>query len=206
MACTNKCNRLAGKVSVITASTDGYWFNKPARNQCFLSIFAFFYRIGFAIAERLAQEGSKVVISSRKSANVEKAVKVLQSKGFQDVHGVVCHVGNINDRKKLFAEAIEKFSGIDVLVSNAAVNPEVGSVLDASEKAWDKIFDINVKSSFLLAKEVKPFLRQRGGGSIIFIRYGKCFLTNLLVEYSNTHKFKNEFVLVRLLDINRLSY
>lgn len=39
-------------------------------------------RIGYAIAERLAQEGSKVVISSRKLANVEKAVKSLQTKGF----------------------------------------------------------------------------------------------------------------------------
>lgn len=55
------------------------------------------------------------------------------------------------------------------LVSNAAVNPEVGGVMEASEKAWDKIFDINVKSSFLLAKEVKPYLIKRGGGSIIFI-------------------------------------
>lgn len=55
------------------------------------------------------------------------------------------------------------------LISNAAVNPEVGGVLEASEKAWDKIFDINVKSSFLLAKEVKPYLIKRHGGSIIFI-------------------------------------
>jgi dehydrogenase/reductase SDR family member 4 len=49
------------------------------------------------------------------------------------------------------------------------VTPETGPVLDTSEKAWDKIFDVNVKSSYLLAKEVLPFLRKRGGGSIVFV-------------------------------------
>lgn len=55
------------------------------------------------------------------------------------------------------------------MVSNAAVNPEVGHVLDTSETAWDKIFDINVKCSFLLAKEALPHIRKQGKGSIIFI-------------------------------------
>lgn len=55
-----------------------------------------------------------MVISSRKLANVENAVKQLKSKGFNDVHGVVCHVGNKEDRKNLFEEAVSKFSGIDV--------------------------------------------------------------------------------------------
>lgn len=55
------------------------------------------------------------------------------------------------------------------MVSNAAVNPEVGCVMDCSEQAWDKIFEINVKSAFLLAKEAVPFLRKRGGGNIVFV-------------------------------------
>lgn len=137
--------RLQGKVAVVTASTDG---------------------IGFAIAERLARDGASVVISSRKTNNVEAAVAKL--KGLK-VIGVKCHVSNAEDRKNLYEEAIKKFGGIDILVSNAAVNPEVGSVLDASEQAWDKIFDTNVKAAFLLAKEVLPHLRQRGGGSIVFV-------------------------------------
>lgn len=41
--------------------------------------------------------------------------------------------------------------------------------MEASEKAWDKIFDINVKCAFLLAKEVTPYMIKRNGGSIIFI-------------------------------------
>lgn len=45
----------------------------------------------------------------------------------------------------------------------------IGSVLDCSEEVWDKIFDINVKASFLLAKQAAPLIRERGGGSIVFI-------------------------------------
>lgn len=128
-----------------------------------------FNRIGFAIAQRLSEEGANVVISSRKEQNVEKAVKLLKDQGLSQVFGVKCHVGNAEDRTRLYEEAVKQFGGIDILVSNAAVNPEVGQVLDCSEQAWDKIFDINVKASFLLAKEVLPHLKQRGGGSIVFV-------------------------------------
>lgn len=140
--------RLEGKVCVVTASSDG---------------------IGFAIAKRLGLEGAKVVVSSRKQANVDEAVKSLQNQGIVDVLGVTCHVAKENDRKKLFDETVKRFGGIDVLVSNAAVNPAVGSVLESSEEVWDKIFDVNVKAAYLLAKEVKPFIVKRGSGSIIFI-------------------------------------
>lgn len=139
--------RLEGKVCCITASTDG---------------------IGLSIAKRLGQEGAKVVVSSRKKKNVDEAVKLLTDDGIE-VLGVVCHVSNESDRKKLFEETVQKFGGIDALVSNAAVNPEVASVLDASEQSWDKIFDVNVKSSYLLAKEVKPYIVKQGGGSIVFV-------------------------------------
>uniref|UniRef100_A0A182IN68 Uncharacterized protein n=1 Tax=Anopheles atroparvus TaxID=41427 RepID=A0A182IN68_ANOAO len=139
--------RLTGKVAVVTASTEG---------------------IGFAIAQRLGQEGAKVVISSRKQQNVDRAVDDLRKAGLE-VTGIKCHVASSDDRKALFDHAAQQFGGIDILVSNAAVNPEVGGVLDCSESAWDKIFDVNVKCSYLLAKEVLPFIRQRKGGSIVFI-------------------------------------
>lgn len=82
--------------------------------------------------------------------------------------GVVCHVAKAEDRKKLFLES-EKLGGLDILVSNAAVNPEIGYVFDASESGWDKIFDVNVKSAFLLAKEALPQLRKSKHGRIVFI-------------------------------------
>jgi dehydrogenase/reductase SDR family member 4 len=145
---TMAAKKLQGKICVVTASSDG---------------------IGYAIAKRLGIEGAKVVVSSRKQANVDEAVKSLKDLGIVDVIGVTCHVAKESDRKKLFEQTIQKFGGIDVLVSNAAVNPAVSSVLDSTEEVWDKIFDVNVKASYLLAKEVKPYIIERGGGSIVFI-------------------------------------
>lgn len=84
--------------------------------------------IGFAIASRLAADGAKVVISSRKEENVNRAVNDLKSKGFQDVLGVKCHVGDEEDRNNLFKQTTAKFGGLDIFVSNAAVNPAVGKI------------------------------------------------------------------------------
>lgn len=84
------------------------------------------HRIGFAIVARLAADGAKVVVSSRKQDNVNRAVSELKSKGFQNVLGVKCHVGDNEDRNNLFKQTVEKFGGLDIFVSNAAVNPAVG--------------------------------------------------------------------------------
>ncbi|CAG9561228.1 unnamed protein product [Danaus chrysippus] len=140
-------NRLKGKVAIVTASTEG---------------------IGYAIAKRLGDEGASVIISSRKEDNVKKATDSLRKDGI-NVEGLVCHVGNADHRKKLFEFASSKFGGIDILVSNAAVNPAVSPILETDEKVWDKIFDVNLKCSWLLAKEAFPELQKRGGGNIVFI-------------------------------------
>lgn len=85
------------------------------------------------------------------------------------VIGVPCHVGDANQRKDLLKATVDKFGGLDILVSNAAVNPSATQVLDTPEKAWDKIFEINVKSAFLLTQEALPLLEKRGQGNIVYI-------------------------------------
>ncbi|WOK95103.1 hypothetical protein Cni_G03810 [Canna indica] len=137
--------RLEGKVAIVTASTQG---------------------IGFAIAERLGFEGASVVISSRKQKNVDDAVEKLRSKGL-DVIGVVCHVSNPQHRKDLVEKTIQKYGHIDIVVSNAAANPSVDSILDTSESLLDKLWDINVKSSILILQAAGPYLQK--GSSVILI-------------------------------------
>lgn len=117
----------------------------------------------------MAETGANIVVSSRKDSNVAKAVETLKSEGHTAVIGVKCHVGHAKHRHRLYEETLKSFGGIDILVSNAAVNPQVGPVLDTTEFAWTRLFDVNVKSMWLLAKEVHPHLRSRGSGSIIFV-------------------------------------
>jgi len=139
--------KLSGKVAIVTASTDG---------------------IGLGIAENLAKHGAHVMLSSRKEANVTSAVEKLKSEGLS-VSGTVCHVGKESDRENLFKQTVDTFGGLDILVSNAAVNPYFGPILDCPEDTWDKIFEINVKVAFLLFKESVPLMQQRGGGSAVFV-------------------------------------
>lgn len=54
-------------------------------------------------------------------------------------------------------------------MSNAGINPTVGQVLDSDEEIWDKIFDINVKCTYLLMKESLPLLKCSKSPSIIII-------------------------------------
>uniref|UniRef100_A0A2K5N0D0 Dehydrogenase/reductase SDR family member 4 n=1 Tax=Cercocebus atys TaxID=9531 RepID=A0A2K5N0D0_CERAT len=108
---------LANKVALVRASTD---------------------RIGFAIARRLAQDGAHVVVNSWKQQNVDQAVATLQGEGLS-VTGTVCHVGKIEDPEWLVATAVKLHGGIDILVSNAAVSPVFGSLMDITKEVWDKL-------------------------------------------------------------------
>ncbi|KAJ7374943.1 Dehydrogenase/reductase SDR member 2, mitochondrial [Desmophyllum pertusum] len=149
MSSTAAANRrLEGKVAIVTASTEG---------------------IGFGIAKQLALDGAKVIVSSRKQDKVINAVAKLEKEQGCTVKGIVCHVGKSEHRKNLIKETLHHFGGIDILVSNAAANPTFGPILETPEDAWDKIFDVNVKSAFLLAKDVIPLMEKRGGGSVVFI-------------------------------------
>lgn len=154
--------KLDGKVAVVTGSTSG---------------------IGYAIAQGLAENGAKVLISSRKQENVDEAVAALQTKGLT-VEGTVCHVSHEEDRKNLIKKAIDEYGKLDILVLNAGINPVFGPLLQTPEKAWDKIFDTNVKCGFLLAKEAAPYL-EAAKGSMTFVSSITAFVpANMLGAYS----------------------
>jgi dehydrogenase/reductase SDR family protein 4 len=142
-------HRLEDRVAVITAATQG---------------------IGLAIAERLGHEGAKIVISSRKQKNVDDAIKYLVDSGLSKdkVAGIICHIGNADHRDRLLQFALEKFNKIDILINNAGINPYVGELMSISEEAWDKTFDANCKSAFLLTQKVAPIMAKTGGGVVIF--------------------------------------
>jgi len=138
--------RLVGKVAIVTGGTAG---------------------IGLAIAERLGMEGAKVVICSRRKDNVAQAAKQLEKQGI-DVLALAIHVGAADQRKTLVAETLKKYGKIDILVSNVACNPVMGPMVDVTdEKAWDKIFDLNTKAAFFLARDCISHMKD--GSSIVFV-------------------------------------
>jgi NAD(P)-dependent dehydrogenase (short-subunit alcohol dehydrogenase family) len=138
---------LTGKVAVITGSSRG---------------------IGRAIAERMAEHGAKVVVTSRKLDACEEVVNAIKAKGGEAV-AIACNISRKEDLRSLVDSSIKQWGGIDILVCNAAVNPYYGPSIDMPDDAYDKVMNSNVRSNFWLCNMVLPQMAQRGGGSVIII-------------------------------------
>ena len=80
-------------------------------------------------------DGAKVMISSRKEKNVSETLAELrggEATTTSEIDGMVCHVGKAEHRQALIERTLEKFGGIDILVSNAGTNPTFGPILNVS--------------------------------------------------------------------------
>jgi NAD(P)-dependent dehydrogenase (short-subunit alcohol dehydrogenase family) len=135
---------LSGKVAIITGSSKG---------------------IGKAIAQGLAENGAKVVISSRKQEAVDKVAREFREAGLEAV-GYQCHIGDPEQRKSLIAKTIEHYGRIDILVNNAAINPYYGPLEDSEEAVFDKIMSVNVKAPWILSNLALPHMKENGGSII----------------------------------------
>jgi len=138
---------LSGKVAIVTGSSKG---------------------IGLSIAQGLAENGAKVVISSRKQEAVDAIASSFKSKGLEAT-GIACHIGDADQRKGLVEKTLKEFGRIDILVNNAAINPFYGPLESTGEEVFDKIMDVNVKAPWLLSNLVQPIMKENGSGSIINI-------------------------------------
>jgi len=121
--------------------------------------------IGRSIAEVFVREGAQVVICGRKQDTLDAVAKEIGG----GVKPVVCHVGKPADIEALVATTTREFGKIDILVNNAATNIAQGPCLEMDEGQFDKMVEINLKSTFRLMKLIAPGMCERGSGSIINI-------------------------------------
>jgi NAD(P)-dependent dehydrogenase (short-subunit alcohol dehydrogenase family) len=138
---------LTGKVALITGSSKG---------------------IGRAIAERMAEHGAKVVISSRKADACEAVAAGIRAKGGEAIV-IPANIGHKDQLQALVDQTVAHWGGVDILVVNAAVNPYFGPSIDCPDDAFDRIMGSNVRSTFWLCNMVLPQMAERGGGSIVVI-------------------------------------
>jgi NAD(P)-dependent dehydrogenase (short-subunit alcohol dehydrogenase family) len=138
---------LHGRVAIITGSTRG---------------------IGLAIAQRMAEFGAHVVVSSRKEdACARVADEIVRAGG-----SAFAIPANISDKTALQAlvdRTLAKWGKIDILVCNAAINPHFGPMLTIEDSAFDKIMASNVRSNLWLCNMVIPQMAQRKDGAVVII-------------------------------------
>jgi dehydrogenase/reductase SDR family protein 4 len=122
--------------------------------------------IGKAIACGFSEAGAKVILASRKIADLEKTAEEISASG-GEAFPIAAHNGKLPELENLVNRTIEKYKKIDILVNNAGTNPVFGPVMDCEEAAWDKIFEVNLKGYFFLSRIVAKKMGEKGGGSII---------------------------------------
>jgi NAD(P)-dependent dehydrogenase (short-subunit alcohol dehydrogenase family) len=129
--------------------------------------------LGLSMGRGFAAAGAKVVLSSRKADACEEAADAIRADG-GDAVGVACHMGDLDQVRALVATTAERYGRLDVLVNNAA-NPLRFGVSDATEAAWDKSHDTNLRGPLFLMQAALAHLRVSpsatdpalGGASII---------------------------------------
>ena len=122
--------------------------------------------IGEAIAKAFAQQGARVVVSSRKQEACDDVAQEILAAGGEAV-ALACHIGDMDALAGLFAEVDRRFGRLDVLVNNAATNPYYGHILDTDLGAFQKTVDVNIRGYFFASVLGGRLMRAGGGGSII---------------------------------------
>src|SRR5690606_486839 len=139
---------LTGKVAIITGASRG---------------------IGRAIAERMAQHGARVVISSRKAGPCEEVAAEINARHPGHAIAVPANISSKDDLQRLVDETRKAFGKVDIVVCNAATNPFFGPMSKISDDAFRKILDNNIIANHWLIQMVAPEMIERRDGAVIII-------------------------------------
>jgi gluconate 5-dehydrogenase len=143
MRTTQQLFDLTGKTALITGGSRG---------------------LGLQIAEALGEQGAKIVLSSRKQAELDQAVAHLKQRGIE-AHAIAADLSQDTAVAPLVAATMKLLGHIDILINNAGATWGAPAE-DHPVEAWDTVMDLNIRSIFLLSQAV-------GKQSMIPRKYGR---------------------------------
>ena len=149
--------RLEGKTAIITGSGSG---------------------IGRGVARLFAKEGAKVAVVDLKSEGGLETVDLIRKDG-GEAFFIQANVLNVSQVKAMVDQVVSKYGKINILHNNAGgwQRESHDTVLEDSEEEWDRLTDLNLKSVYVVSKEVLPRMIEQGGGAIVNTITINAFLT-----------------------------
>ena len=118
--------------------------------------------IGTGVCKALAAAGAIVVVNHSSKKSAEEAQQVLAGIEKAGGKGIIyqCDVSSEEEVQKMFADVIQQFGTVDILVANAGIQQDA-SLVDMTLDQWNKVIAVNLTGQFLCAREaVKEFLRR----------------------------------------------
>ncbi|MGD9210626.1 MAG: SDR family oxidoreductase [Desulfobacteraceae bacterium] len=136
---------IKGKVALITGATGGF---------------------GKIACQTMAAAGAKVMVTGRSEDKLKELAEELKSTG-ADVSLSAGSPDNYDDVKKVVADTVKAFGGIDILITAAGVNM-VGPIAEQPIKDWQTVMNANYNGTYFYCKEVgKVMIEQGRGGKVI---------------------------------------
>jgi 3-oxoacyl-[acyl-carrier protein] reductase len=144
-----KMGRVQDKVAVVTGAANG---------------------LGQAIAQRLAEEGARVVLGDMDASGLESTAEAIAATGAE----ALTVVGDLTEEEtasRLIQTAVDGFGQLDILVNNVGGSRNA-KIWEMSADDWDFVLRLNLRSTFLCTKHAVRHMMQQRHGKIVCISSG----------------------------------
>jgi len=133
--------------------------------------------LGKGIAAGLAQAGARVVVAGRRPEVVEQTASEIRAAGGR-AEGIALDVTRIKELPAFFESVTKRHGRLDILVNSAGTNRRA-SCLEYTEKDWDTVMDLNLKSLFFACQAAARIMKEQGAGKIINVASLATAITSL---------------------------
>ena len=139
--------RLEGKTALVTGGSHG---------------------IGRGLSLGLAKEGAKIVVNYSRDREAAEVTKGLIEEAGGEATIVKADVGETAQCQELVRKSNEALGHVDILISNAGIG-QPNKIVDCPDEEWDRVMNVNLKATFVLARELMPGMMERKFGRIVTI-------------------------------------
>lgn len=121
--------------------------------------------IGQATALALARAGIDVAVNARDEEKTEATAQAVRDLGQRSL-ALPGDMARPEDVKRAARDMADAWGGIDILINNAGITHS-GSLFETTDEAWERLMDVNLRSMFLVTRELTPYMIEQSFGRII---------------------------------------